>query len=59
MNCLLGQAADVHVEVAILLLELVEQESVETVGERIAVVIGESYSTEVVVKDLKMTKERL
>ena len=53
---LLCQAADVHVEVAVLLLELAKQESVKPVGKRVAVVVRETHPTEVVVKDLVPTK---
>ena len=56
MQGLLCQAADVHVEVAVLLLELAKQESVEPVGKGVAVVVRETQATEVVVKDLVPTK---
>jgi len=53
MKGLLRQAADVDVEVAVVLLETVEQLRVEPVRHRVAVVVREAHATKNVVKDLE------
>jgi len=54
IECLFRQPADVHVEVAVLLFELVQEEGVETVGHWITVLLDGGCS-----ERSEMTKERL
>ncbi len=56
MKRLLCESADVDVEVAVVLLQAVEQLRVEPVGHWVAVVVGEAHATKDVVEDLQIAK---